>query len=136
MGAMYEALRELEKYVNDKYKTGKSQVKITFVPLRPDQVEEALRRGVGDFIAYGLIVSPEREQRVAFTVPLQKELKQLLSAGPISALCPRLKTWAARKFMSTHCRWATSDLQKLNEKLKQEGKPLDQPQGRGPEPAG
>ena len=82
MGAMYEALRELEKYVNDKYKTGKFPVKVTFIPLRPDQVEEALHRGVGDFVAYGLIVSPQREQRVAFTVPIQKDLKQVVVSGP------------------------------------------------------
>src|SRR5581483_9804130 len=78
MGAMYEALRELENYVNTKYKTGNFQVKVTFVPLRPDQVEAALHRGVGDFIAYGLVVTPEREQRVAFTVPIQTDVKLVI----------------------------------------------------------
>jgi len=30
MGVTYEALRELEKYVNDKYKTGTFPVKVSF----------------------------------------------------------------------------------------------------------
>jgi hypothetical protein len=51
MGVMYETLRELEKFVNDKYKTGAFKVKVSFVPLRPDQAEAPLVQGVGDLIA-------------------------------------------------------------------------------------
>lgn len=47
MGAMYEPLREFEKFVNDKEKTGALKVKVTFIPVRPDQAEAALLQGVG-----------------------------------------------------------------------------------------
>ena len=33
---MYEALEELEKFVNKKYKTGALKVKVTFIPMSPD----------------------------------------------------------------------------------------------------
>jgi len=123
MGAMYETLRELEKYVNDKYKTGKFPVKVTFVPLRPDQVEEALRRGVGDFIAYGLIVTPEREQRVAFTVPLQKDLKQVVVSGPGFGNVTTVEDLSGKDIYVNQLSVSYQRLQQLNEKLKQEGKP-------------
>ncbi|MFZ0706289.1 MAG: lytic transglycosylase F [Candidatus Korobacteraceae bacterium] len=124
MGAMYEALRELEKYVNDKYKTGKFPVKVTFIPLRPDQVEEALHRGVGDFVAYGLIVSPQREQRVAFTVPIQKDLKQVVVSGPDFGTVTTVEDLGGKEIYVNELSVSYHRLQQLNDKLKQEGKPL------------
>lgn len=124
MGAMYETLRELEKHVNDKYKTGKFPVKITFVPLRPDQVEEALHRGVGDFIAYGLVVSPEREQRVAFTAPLQKDLKQIVVSRPDFGTVTTVEDLGGKEIVVNGLSVSYQQLLQLNDKLKQEGKPL------------
>jgi membrane-bound lytic murein transglycosylase MltF len=124
MGAMYEALRELEKYVNDKYKTGTLAVKVTFVPLRPDQVEEALHRGVGDFIAYGLIVTLEREQRVAFTVPLQTNMKQLIVSGKDFGLVSTIEDLGGKRIYANPLAVSYQRLQEWNEKLKKEGKPL------------
>ena len=63
MGAQFEALREFETFVNQKYKTGSLKVKVSFIPLRPDQVEPALLQGVGDVVAYELVVTPERQQK-------------------------------------------------------------------------
>src|SRR5208337_838012 len=66
-GITYEALEEFQKFVNQKLKTGTLDVKVTFVPMRPDQLEAALTEGVGDLVAYGLVITPEREQQVAFS---------------------------------------------------------------------
>ena len=41
MGIMYDALRTLETYVNEKLKTKSIKVAVTFIPVRPDQVEGA-----------------------------------------------------------------------------------------------
>jgi len=37
---------------------------------------------VGDFIAYAVIVTPERQQLAAFTVPVISDLKQVIVSGP------------------------------------------------------
>ena len=58
MGVMYEALSALQTYVNEKFKTGALKVQVSFIPVRPDQVEAALTQGVGDFVAYSLVVTP------------------------------------------------------------------------------
>ncbi len=123
MGAMYETLRELEKFVNDKYKTGKFPVKVTFIPLRPDQVEEALHRGVGDFIAYALIVTPEREQRVAFTVPLQTNVKEVIVSGPNFGTVATIEDLGGKRIYANPLTVGYQRLQQVNEKLRQEGKP-------------
>jgi hypothetical protein len=59
-GIYYEALRAFEQSVNQKLQTGKQPVQVTFIPVRPEQAEKALTQGVGDLIAYGLTLTPER----------------------------------------------------------------------------
>ena len=52
MGIAYEGMREFESFINQKMKTRALKVEVTFVPVRPDQLEAALTQGVGDLIAF------------------------------------------------------------------------------------
>jgi membrane-bound lytic murein transglycosylase MltF len=61
-GIYYESLRAFEQFANEKLHATKQHVQGTFIPVRPDQVELALTQGVGDLIAFGLVVTPERLQ--------------------------------------------------------------------------
>ena len=124
MGAIYEALRELETYVNQKLKTGTLQVKVTFIPLRPDQVESALTQGVGDVIAYNLVITPEREQQVAFTVPIQKDLKQIIVTGPNFGTVSTLDDLGGKQVYVNPLSVNYQNLQQVNARLQQAGKPL------------
>ena len=81
-GIQYEAFQEFQKFVNQKENTGKLPVAVVFLPMRPDQLEAALTQGLGDIIAYGIVVTPEREQRVAFSEPIQKNVPQIVVTGP------------------------------------------------------
>jgi membrane-bound lytic murein transglycosylase MltF len=80
-GIQYEALEEFEKFVNKKLNTGKLPVKVIFLPMRPDQLEAALTQGMGDLIAHSIVITPEREKRVAFSIPLQKNVSQIVVTG-------------------------------------------------------
>lgn len=80
-GIQYEALEEFEKFVNQKLNTGRLPVKVAFLPMRPDQMEPALTQGLGDMIAQGIVVTPEREQRVAFSLPINKDVKEVVVTG-------------------------------------------------------
>jgi len=124
MGAMYEALRELETFVNQKLKTGTLKVKVTFIPLRPDQVESALTQGVGDLVAYSLIITPERQQRVAFTVPVQTDLKQIIVSGPNFGTVSSLDDLGGKQIYVNPLSVNYQNLQQVNARLQQAGKPL------------
>jgi membrane-bound lytic murein transglycosylase MltF len=80
-GMTFEAVQELERFVNKKYGTGPLKVRVKFIPMRPDQLESALTQGLGDVIAQGVIITPAREQRVAFTVPVQRNVTQVVVTG-------------------------------------------------------
>jgi membrane-bound lytic murein transglycosylase MltF len=80
-GIQFESLQAFEKFANQKLKTGKLPVRVVFLPMRPDQVEDALTQGVGDLVAHPVVVTPEREQRVAFSVPIQTNVSQVVVTG-------------------------------------------------------
>ena len=111
-------------FINQKMKTGALKVKVTFIPLRPDEVEAALTQGVGDVIAYALVVTPERQQRVAFTAPLQTDVKQVVVSGPNFGTVSSVDELGGKEIYVNPLTVNYQSLQQLNERLKKEGKPL------------
>jgi membrane-bound lytic murein transglycosylase MltF len=84
-GIQYEALQEFQKFVNQQEKTGRLPIQVVFLPMRPDQLEAALTQGLGDIIAQGIAITPEREKRVAFSVPIQANVSDVVVTGPSAA---------------------------------------------------
>ncbi len=121
-GVMYEALEEFQKFANQKLKTGKLQVKVTFLPMRIDQIEAALTEGLGDMVAYGIVVTPEREKRVAFSTPLQTDVSQIIVTGPGSAPLSTLADLGGKEVYVNPLTTYYQNLQKANEQLQKDGK--------------
>ena len=121
-GVNYEALEEFQKFVNQKEKSGKLDVKVTFRPTRVDQLEAALTQGVGDIIASGIVITPEREKRVAFSTPIQTDVTQIIvtgsSFGPVSTLADLGGKEVYANPLTTYY----TNLQKVNEDLQKAGK--------------
>ncbi len=121
-GIYYEALQYFEQFLNQKLHT-KQHVQVTFIPVRPDQIEAALTQGVGDLVAYGLVVTPEREQKVAFSVPIQTGVKQIIVTrkdfGPLSSL----GDLGGKKVFVNPLTTYYENLEKVNESLRKQGKP-------------
>lgn len=123
MGAMYEALRDFETFVNQKQKTRALKIKVTFIPVRVDQAEPALLQGAGDFIANAIVITPERQQRGAFTVPMRTEVNQVIVTGSGFPPLSSLEDLGGKEIYVSAATVNYQNLQKLNEKLKQSGKP-------------
>jgi membrane-bound lytic murein transglycosylase MltF len=124
MGIMYEALRDFEAFVNQKLKTGPLKVEVTFIPVRPDQVEDALLQGAGDLVAYALVITPERQQKVAFTVPIEKNVKQVIVSGANFGSVSSVEDLGGKEIYVNPLAAYYQTLQQLNDKLKQARKPL------------
>ena len=122
-GVNYEALEEFQKFVNQKLKSGTLTVKVAFLPVRPDQVEAALTQGMGDLIAYALVVTPDREQRVAFTVPVQTDVKQVIVSGPDFGTVSSLEGLGGKEVYVNPLTVNYQNLQRVNETLQKAGKP-------------
>ena len=121
-GVMYEALEEFQKFANQKLNTGKLNVKVTFLPMRVDQIEAALTEGVGDTIASGIVVTPEREKRVAFSTPLQTDVTQIIVTRPDFGTVSSLADLGGKEVYANPLTTYYENLQKVNEQLQKAGK--------------
>lgn len=122
-GIYYEALRSFELFINQRLHTGKRHVQVTFIPLRPDQIEVALTDGVGDLIAYGITVTPEREQDVEFSIPILTDVKQIVVTGKGVGPLSSLQDLSGKKVFVNPVTTYYENLEKVNEGLKKNGKP-------------
>ena len=122
-GIYYEALSAFEQSINQKLQTGKQPVQVTFIPVRPEQAEKALADGVGDLIAYGLTVTPKREQRVAFSSPLETNVKQIVITGKGFGPVSLLQDLSGKKIFVNPLTTYSANLEKVNDLLRKQGKP-------------
>jgi len=122
-GIQYEALQEFEKFINQKEKTGKLPVKVVFLPMRPDQFEAALTQGLGDLIAQGIVITPEREERVAFSDPIQKDISQVVVTGASLADVSSFDGMAGKPIYVNPLTVYYGNLKKISEAQQKAGKP-------------
>jgi membrane-bound lytic murein transglycosylase MltF len=122
-GISYEALGEFQNFLNKKLKTGNLKVYVTFIPVRPEQLEQALTQGVGDVIATGVVVTPARQQRVAFTVPTATNVRQIIVTGPTAPSLAKLKDLSGKEIYANPLTNYSENLQHLSETFLKSGDP-------------
>ncbi len=121
-GIYYEALQAFQQFVDEKLPRGQ-HVEVTFIPVRPDQLESALTQGVGDLIAYGLVVTPEREQQVAFSIPIQTDVKEIVVTGKDFGTLSSLEELGGKKVFVNPLTTYYGNLEKVNASFQKQGKP-------------
>jgi membrane-bound lytic murein transglycosylase MltF len=121
-GIYYQTLQYFEQFLNQKLHT-KQHVQVTYIPVRPDQLEAALTEGVGDLIAYGLVVTPEREEQVAFSVPIQTRVKQIIVTRKDLGTLSSLEELGGKKVFVNPLTTYDENLETVNESLQKRGKP-------------
>lgn len=121
-GLMYEALQDFQSFTNKKLKTGRLKVEVTFLPTSPAQLEAALTEGLGDIIASGIVITPEREKRVAFSTPIQKNVTQIIVTGSKVGSISSFEDLSTTEVYVNPLTTYYQNLQKTNESLRKIGK--------------
>jgi membrane-bound lytic murein transglycosylase MltF len=121
-GITYEALEEFERFVNKKFNTGALKVKVSFIPMRADQVETALKEGVGDVVAQGVFVTPAREEKFAFTAPVQTNVTQIIVTGSELANVASFDDLAGKPIYVNPLSTYYDNLNKISEERQKAGK--------------
>lgn len=122
-GIFYEAFNEFQRFVNQKYKTGSLKINVTYLPMWPEQLEQALLQGMGDVIAYPLIVTPERRKNALFTTPIDPNVKQLIVTGPTLSSVTTLEDLSGKEVYANRLTVYYENLQRLSESIQKAGKP-------------
>jgi len=81
-GATSEILKVLEADLNAQLKTKALRFNVVCIPVRRDELIPELIEGRGDFAAADLIVTPERQERVDFTIPFREDAREIVVTGP------------------------------------------------------
>jgi len=122
-GVMYEAMEEFQRFVNQKMKVGDPGVRVSFMPVTPAQAEAALTQGMGDILAVGLAITPDREKRVAFSTPIQKGVEQLVVSGPDFGQVNSVADLSGKTIYVNPLTTYYPHLKNLNAELAKQGKP-------------
>lgn len=121
-GIYYEAMTDFQTFVNQKLKTRNLKVNVVFIPVRPEQLETALLQGVGDVIAYGVVVTPERRQKALFTTPIASNVKQVVVSGPKGPAMDSLEDLSGKEVYVNPLTDYYQSLQRVSASFQKEGR--------------
>ena len=123
-GAAFDAGKAFESFVRVVSDTDAARLKVVFIPMPPEELVDALTRGRGDIIAGRFAHTFEREELVAFSEPIVKDVREALVTGPGVQPIVSLEDVAGR---SIHVRRGSdhfSSLTRLNGQLAKINKPV------------
>lgn len=122
-GMTYETLEQLQTYVNKKANRQRLKVRVTFIPLRPDELGPALRDGIGDVIAAGVAITPERQRDFAFTTPTKRNVSYIVVTGKELANAASFDDLAGKAIYANPVTPEYDWLKQVNEERARSGKP-------------
>src|SRR5215831_17003968 len=121
-GMLYEELEQLQRVVNEKFKNGRLKTRVSFIPMRPDELGPALSQGVGDFIAAGIVITPGRQKHYAFTSPIMTNVREIIVTGRELANTRSLDDLVGRDIYVSPLTSFYDNLMKINEERAKAGK--------------
>ena len=121
-GIMYETMEDFQRFANKKLNLGTPGLKVSFLPVTPAQAEAALTSGMGDLIAYGVAITPDREQRVAFSAPIMTGVNQVVVSRPEFGAVSSVADLSGKDIYVNPLSTYYGHLQKVNEELQKQGK--------------
>lgn len=122
-GTAAEALQEFEVEVNKKLGNPNPRIKIAFIPMPLAELKSALESGIGDIIATAIVISPEREKFVDFTIPYYTRAKKVVVTNANTPAPKSLDDLSGQVVWVNPLSVANQGLASLNESLKKAGKP-------------
>jgi membrane-bound lytic murein transglycosylase MltF len=120
-GITADALHEFEKALNKELGLGRRPLHIAAIPVPRDQLIPFLEEGRGDMAVASLTITPDRAERVSFTVPAARNVSELVVTGPRSPQIRSIDDLAGKR---VHIRASSSyweSLQQLNDSFRERG---------------
>ncbi len=121
-GIVPEIAEELERYLNKKLKTGAKKFKVVFIPVPPAQLGNYLIDGSGDVVATSVIITPEREKQVDFTLPLMTGVKLVVVTGKNAPQISNIDDLSGKEIYVNRATVAYQLLEEQSTRLTQAGK--------------
>jgi len=121
-GFEYALIRDYEKFLNRHKKRGDLKVVVEFIPVSRDRLIPALVKGYGDIAAAGLTITPERLEKVDFTLPYLTGIDEVIVVNKNVRGIKTLPDLSGRKIFVRQSSSYYESLVSLNRKLRGEGR--------------
>ena len=122
-GAVAEAMEEFGNVINKKLKTGAKKFNVVYLPMPPGQIQSALNDGIGDIACTGIVITPEREKLVDFTLPVKNDVDLVVVTSKTGPAIHSVDDLSGKDVYVNSISFAKTELDKVNERFKQAGKP-------------
>ena len=120
-GVAYEAFKAFEDEINKK--RGPLRVNVVFFPTTREKLIPDLLAGLGDVIAAGFTITPERDKLVDFAIPsTTKPVSEVVVTGPQSPQLASLNDLAGKEIFVRKSSSYWEHLEQINARFKKEGK--------------
>jgi membrane-bound lytic murein transglycosylase MltF len=122
-GLVYDGMKELEKLINKKFRTGRHKVQMAFLPVRHDELIPFLLEGKGDVIAANLTITDDRLKLVDFTTPVRTDVRELVVSGPKAKPVRSLEDLSGQEVFVRGSSSYANNLASLNNTFEKKGIP-------------
>jgi membrane-bound lytic murein transglycosylase MltF len=96
---------------------------VVFLPVARDELIQELVNGRGDIAAGGLTITPERDAVIDFTIPVSRELSEVLVTGPSAPAIGSIEELSGQAVYVRASSSYRSSLDQLNRRLRDRGLP-------------
>lgn len=122
-GITYDALKEFEKFLNAKLRTGDKPIHLVFIPVTREEMLQRMRDGRGDIAASNIAIVPELQQFVDFSDPVRESVKEVIVTGPSAPPITTIEDLAGKEVFVRKVSRYWPNLERLNQRFRAEGRP-------------
>lgn len=122
-GLSYRLLKEFEKSINQALKRKHLKINIIFLPVTRDELIPMLEEGRADIAVASLTITPERQKRVDFSIPVYKNVNEILVTGPTAKSIQSLNDLSGKVIYVNTATSYYESLLRLNDTLRRAEKP-------------
>jgi membrane-bound lytic murein transglycosylase MltF len=122
-GALYDAVREFETFLNKKLGRGNLGIHAAFIPVARDKLIPMLSEGRGDMVASLLGATEQRSKLVDFSDPIYDDAKAIIVSGPNAPPVDQLVDLAGKEIYFFKTAIPFEKLAQISENFRKQGKP-------------
>jgi len=120
-GITADGLREFEKALNKELNLGRRSLQVAAIPVLRNQLIPFLEEGRGDMAIASLTITPDRLQRVDFSVPAARDISEVVVTGPSSPAITSLDDLSGKRVFVRPSSSYRESLNKLNASFRERG---------------
>lgn len=122
-GITYEALKEFEKFLNNKLNTGDKPIHMVFLPVSREEGIRRMHDGRGDIAASNISIIPELQELMDFSDPVCEGAREVIVSGPAAPQIASVDDLSGKEVFVRRISRYWSNLERLNEHFKASGRP-------------